>query len=291
MQSPSHVQSPRRNPRLPIINLDAQLNASPAAKNRNTVATRPPTIPSIPTDVMIPTGPKDTGPPKRHPIDQKKFTFNTASRPYVPRNHPSLPPQDQRMPGLFPPLQAATHDNYAIRNHCQSTREMRCLYEPILGATTQSQIHIHVAARCVHEEQRYVGAPRTCVTFKLELRGMAVSVCGWLSHCAFFRSQCSRVHACYCEHGTWWAIAYTTRIVLSAGKGTVECTRRTVVCIARITTIWVWSQARPICAHARANRICADHVCCQPRADARLPKKMQARYSRGARLGVMSGFP
>ena len=113
VQSPSHVQSPRRNPRLPIINVDAQLNASPAAKNRNTAAIRPPTIPSIPADLMIPTGPKDTGPPKRHPTDQNRFTFNTASRPYVPRNHPSLPPQDQGMPGLFPPLQAASHDTYA----------------------------------------------------------------------------------------------------------------------------------------------------------------------------------
>ena len=86
--------------------------------------------------------------------------------------------------------------------------------------------------------------------------GMTVLVCRWLSHCAFFRSQCSRVHACCCEHGRWWATTYTTRIVLSADEGAFECTRRTAVCIARIPTIWVWSQGRPTCAHARGEGGC-----------------------------------
>ena len=37
--------------------------------------------------------------------------------------------------------------------------------------------------------------------------------------------------------GCWWPIAYTARIVFSARHGDAEYTRRTVLCIARITAM------------------------------------------------------
>ena len=136
-QSPSRAQSPRRNPQPPIINLDAhldaQLEAPRVAKNRRTAAIKPPAFPSI-ADLMFLSGPRDNEPPKRYSTDHNKFAFNNVSRSYVPKNHPSLSFQDQRMPGLHPPPQAATNDTYAnfeeiiakVQEKCDALDDSEC---------------------------------------------------------------------------------------------------------------------------------------------------------------------
>ena len=43
--------------------------------------------------------------------------------------------------------------------------------KPVLGATTQSRAHRKMSERRAHVEQRHVGGPRWCVTFRLEFRG------------------------------------------------------------------------------------------------------------------------
>ena len=128
-QSPSRAQSPRRNPPPPIINLDAHLDAHleapPAAKNRRTAAIKPPAFPST-ADLMLLSGPRDHEPPKRYSTDHNKSAFNNVSRSYVAKNHPSLSFQDRRMPGLHPPLQAATNDTYANFEEIISKVQEKC---------------------------------------------------------------------------------------------------------------------------------------------------------------------
>ena len=136
-QSPSRAQSPRRNPPPPIINLDAHLDvpleAPPAAKNRRTTAIKPPSIPST-ADLMLHSGPRDYEPPKRYSTDHNKFAFNKVSRSYVPKNQPGPSFQDQRMPGLHPPSQAATNDTYAnfediiarVQEKCEALDDSEC---------------------------------------------------------------------------------------------------------------------------------------------------------------------
>ena len=136
-QSPARAQSPHRNPHPPIINLDthldAQLDAPPAAKKRRTVAIKPLAFPST-ADLMFLTGPRDNESSKRYSTDHNKFAFNNVGGSYVPRNHPSLSSQDQRMPGLHPPRQAATHDTYAnfeeiiakVQEKCDALDDSEC---------------------------------------------------------------------------------------------------------------------------------------------------------------------
>ena len=93
-----------------------------------------------------------------------------------------------------------------------------------------------------------------------------------------------------CVHW-WWAIAYTTRTVLSAPYGEVEYTQRTDLCTARITTMRRHSLAITTCAVARADIISAAHVCYRGRPRLDYLSRYRADMIGGARLGVIRGIP